>query len=240
MLTSRLLWTALIATNTLVSSQTDGAIESETAVPFLIKFPEGQETPNPGGVDEPKHYYRNFVGGAETPVPGAETDFPIRFYKENLGGETPVPLEVFYTLGGGQCPLRLACCEEDCCGEGTSWDGASCILNPNSSGFDGTYSIEYKVGCILRSCCENECCSAGTEYDSSTALCVVLQGTPTGRLAYRDPETCPKPASGNNCTDVTDQVKCDGCDYSNQCLATAANSTFTSDTCLNATQLQLV
>jgi hypothetical protein len=35
-------------------------------------------------------------------------------------------------------------------------------------------------------------------------------------------------------------VNCDGCAYSNQCEATAADSNFTADTCLNATQLMVV
>ena len=146
------------------------------------------------------------------------------------------PCETNGGLGTGvkppaQCPLVLGCCEEDCCGEGTSWESPSCILNPDSSGFDGTYSSEYNEGCILRSCCENECCSDGTEYDSSTALCVP-EGTtpPPPPLPTRHP--CPEPAPGTVCIDLFAPVLCDGCYYTNQCWATASDPSFTADTCL--------
>lgn len=44
--------------------------------------------------------------------------------------------------------------------------------------------------------------------------------------------TCPEPNSDVVCTDEFDPVVCKGdCKYSNQCVATSANSTFTSETC---------
>ena len=92
--------------------------------------------------------------------------------------------------GNALCPLVLGCCEEDCCGEGTSWDvkKAHCISNPNSSGFNGTHSSAWIDGCVERVCCEDECCSPGeTEYDGNSALCVpkgklIVDPAPTGTL----------------------------------------------------------
>lgn len=71
-----------------------------------------------------------------------------------------------------QCPLEPSCCEEDCCGQGTSWDPPFCRLDPGASGFNGTYSDTFDTGCVERNCCENACCSPGTWYDARLASCV--------------------------------------------------------------------
>ena len=71
-----------------------------------------------------------------------------------------------------QCPLEPSCCEEDCCGQGTSWDPPFCRFDPGASGFNGTYSDTFDKGCVERACCENACCSQGTWYDASLASCL--------------------------------------------------------------------
>lgn len=42
------------------------------------------------------------------------------------------------------------------CGPGTSWDTTIeyCVENPLSSGWNGTYEMDYQEGCALRRCCE--------------------------------------------------------------------------------------
>lgn len=79
-----------------------------------------------------------------------------------------------------QCPREPACCEEDCCGPGTSWYSPFCVYNSDSSGFNGTHSDAFDKGCVERACCEEDCCNPGfTEYDATQALCLpVPQGPP--------------------------------------------------------------
>jgi hypothetical protein len=63
------------------------------------------------------------------------------------------------------------------CGEGTSWDGStqSCVLDPESPGFNGTFPPNFDFGCSLRTCCEDLCCGEGTEYSQSIQCCVPTQ-----------------------------------------------------------------
>jgi hypothetical protein len=70
------------------------------------------------------------------------------------------------------CSVMFGCCEEDCCGAGTSWQKPFCIIDRDSTGFNGTHSSAWAAGCIDRVCCEKQCCSPGTEYDNTTAECV--------------------------------------------------------------------
>eukprot|EP00544_Gedaniella_sp_CCMP2646_P003253 CAMPEP_0202507420 /NCGR_PEP_ID=MMETSP1361-20130828/51714_1 /ASSEMBLY_ACC=CAM_ASM_000849 /TAXON_ID=210615 /ORGANISM="Staurosira complex sp., Strain CCMP2646" /LENGTH=229 /DNA_ID=CAMNT_0049141539 /DNA_START=1446 /DNA_END=2135 /DNA_ORIENTATION=- len=75
-----------------------------------------------------------------------------------------------------ECPA-LGCCEFDCCGKGTSWDGSTqnCVLDPESPGFNGTFPPNFDFGCSLRACCEDMCCGEGTEYSQSIQCCVPTQ-----------------------------------------------------------------
>ena len=79
------------------------------------------------------------------------------------------------------CPLIPGCCEEDCCGEGTSWDLDTqyCVDDPKSSGFNGTYSDAWETGCVERFCCGADCCNSDLRYDESAALCL-----PTPAMIY--------------------------------------------------------
>ena len=116
MLTTRLLLTALVATITLVSSETD--VPDDIFVQTGDALADAKNEILEVGVLPPD---------TETPVPtrlkfrtgdGQETSFPSEIYF-NTGGETPFPSKIFEVVGGdGLCgPLGLACCEEDCCGE---------------------------------------------------------------------------------------------------------------------------
>jgi hypothetical protein len=73
-----------------------------------------------------------------------------------------------------ECPLLAERCEEDCCGTGTWWNVAKgrCEVNPKSTGFNGTYSPEYVLGCVFRVCCEDACCGDDTHYDADVAGCI--------------------------------------------------------------------
>jgi len=76
-----------------------------------------------------------------------------------------------------QSCLVLACCVEDCCGRGTTWDSTKelCVSTPSQEdGFKGSYSPAYKGGCAERSCCEESCCSMreGTVYSRELQSCV--------------------------------------------------------------------
>jgi len=77
-------------------------------------------------------------------------------------------------LGGEDKCLGLQCCEEDCCGPGTSYDFGTklCVKDTSSSGFDGTYSDAFNQGCVDRGCCESGCCSADLTYDKVLAFCL--------------------------------------------------------------------
>jgi len=82
------------------------------------------------------------------------------------------------TGAGGQiipvdeCPLVAECCEEDCCGPGTKWEASWCMLDSESTGFNGTYSVENEPGCVERLCCNSDCCADGTNFDTSIQSCV--------------------------------------------------------------------
>ena len=80
------------------------------------------------------------------------------------------------------CPFAPECCEEDCCGQGSSWDVDTkyCIPDADSTGFNGTYSDAWEPGCIMRTCCEAKCCQSDLEYDEETANCITVS-TSTGR-----------------------------------------------------------
>jgi hypothetical protein len=69
------------------------------------------------------------------------------------------------------CPT-FSCCEEDCCGPGTSYLETRCISSPSSPGFGGSYSDAYVPGCVPRQCCEANCCSEGTVFDADVGRCV--------------------------------------------------------------------
>ena len=71
----------------------------------------------------------------------------------------------------GEC-IMPDCCEEDCCGTGTSWDNTNCIVDGSSGGFDGEHSEGYDPGCCPRVCCESDCCGNGTYYDLYSDYCI--------------------------------------------------------------------
>ena len=70
-----------------------------------------------------------------------------------------------------QCPV-LACCEQDCCGKGTSWDIKTdyCVANSTSEGFNGTHLAVWEPGCLTHICCEQDCCGKGLEYNMTIGL----------------------------------------------------------------------
>lgn len=95
----------------------------------------------------------------------------------------PSAVFVFAQSEEEDCPLIPVCCEEDCCGVGTTYENGSCVVDPASPGWTGTYSIGYEFGCAIRACCEAACCPPGTVYYVPTALCVPtasVSGTVTG------------------------------------------------------------
>lgn len=72
-----------------------------------------------------------------------------------------------------QCLVK-DCCEDDCCGEGTSWDSdvTACVKDENSTGYTGDDgSVQ---GCDFQSCCEDGCCylKFATVYDPEAGCCV--------------------------------------------------------------------
>lgn len=83
---------------------------------------------------------------------------------------------------GQQCPYFPPCCEEDCCGPKTSWEGSECLPDPSSPGFTGSYSSEHVFGCVIRECCGAFCCGSGTIFDPYVGCCV-LPGAPIESLA---------------------------------------------------------
>lgn len=106
-----------------------------------------------------------------------------------LGPEEPANLT---------CPVIVGCCEEDCCGPGTSYIATGfCQPDPLSSGWDGTYSDRYQLGCLPRACCEDECCAEGTIYDSQIECCVLDPSFPQGSST-----TTPPPPVTNGTVDV--------------------------------------
>jgi hypothetical protein len=86
------------------------------------------------------------------------------------GAGVPATPELTSTMA--QCPVTLGCCEEDCCGAGTSWQSSFCTIDRDSTGFNGTHSGDWAAGCIDRVCCEEECCSPETKYDNTAAECL--------------------------------------------------------------------
>lgn len=78
-----------------------------------------------------------------------------------------------------ECPLVGSCCTEDCCGKGTPWNSTYCVNDPDSPGFNGTYSADWDPGCVERLCCESTCCSPGQEFDETTGFCLPSDGDVT-------------------------------------------------------------
>lgn len=74
------------------------------------------------------------------------------------------------------CPLEPPCCEEDCCGQGTSWnlETGYCVVDPGATGFTGTYSDAWEPGCVLRACCTGDCCGKDTTYNELFASCIPI------------------------------------------------------------------
>lgn len=85
----------------------------------------------------------------------------------------------------GECPKVPVCCEEDCCGPGTSWSVSQCVAEATSPGFTGSYSDGYVVGCVPRVCCEADCCTGVLVYDEETGYC--LEGPTPVELAPAGP-----------------------------------------------------
>ena len=65
------------------------------------------------------------------------------------------------------CPSFPACCEDDCCGRGASWNSTAgrCVPDPTSPGWTGpaSNSDSYVPGCQKRVCCEQACCGNGSD-----------------------------------------------------------------------------
>jgi len=97
---------------------------------------------------------------------------PAMVAEQPLAVQTFVPVE--------ECPLVAKCCEEDCCGQGTSWDSnrGYCVYDLDSDGFNGTHSDAFNPDCVERACCEDSCCSPGTRYVFDQALCLPSGPTP--------------------------------------------------------------
>jgi hypothetical protein len=74
----------------------------------------------------------------------------------------------------GMCPPK-DCCELECCGVGTSWDGNGCHADSiDSIGFDFSFPEGYELGCRMYSCCEEDCCvPPETIYDPVDGYCLV-------------------------------------------------------------------
>ena len=116
-------------------------------------------------------------------------------------------------------------------GPKTSWDLGidRCVNNPDSEGFNGTYSDDWKPGCILRRCCGADCCNEGTTYDGEVAFCVPIgMAVPpnlkeNGEICQEDVEclskrcvqgfdgsfTCRKVGDGSVGSDCFENTDCD-------------------------------
>ena len=79
------------------------------------------------------------------------------------------------TTAAAECNVLRLCCEEDCCGVDTEWDGTTCALSLGSVGFQGTHSEGYDPGCVPRTCCEDRCCDSGTIFLSDIGYCVAME-----------------------------------------------------------------
>lgn len=75
----------------------------------------------------------------------------------------------------GDCPA-LQCCEDECCGPGTSWDIdiEYCTPDPGSIGFLEIFNSDIVPVCEVKICCEDSCYFDGTYYDPSMACCLPL------------------------------------------------------------------
>jgi len=96
----------------------------------------------------------------------------LSFLLKTAGGQQPTLLGV-YTENDQQCPI-FACCERDCCGNGTAWDTTImyCVEDSASQGFQTSYPDSWESGCATRVCCEQYCCDDGLLYDTTNALCL--------------------------------------------------------------------
>mmetsp|Transcript_29011 Transcript_29011/g.47911 ORF Transcript_29011/g.47911 Transcript_29011/m.47911 type:complete len:200 (+) Transcript_29011:55-654(+) len=81
------------------------------------------------------------------------------------------------------CPSIPLCCEEDCCGPNSSYNGTDCSFDLNAPGFAGVYSVDYIFGCSDRECCLGECCGHNTAWDAVTGYCVVPLGSIAGNVS---------------------------------------------------------
>lgn len=102
------------------------------------------------------------------PTPGAPNTVPT--------SPAPTPADSRPDGGGfdpSEC-IHPRCCEEDCCGVGTSYSFVSRLCEPDvgASGWNGQHSTSYVNDCIRRSCCEGDCCSDRTLWDDATAYCI--------------------------------------------------------------------
>lgn len=102
------------------------------------------------------------------------------------------------------CPWYPDCCEEDCCGPGTSWLSGRCESDPGSVGWIPPHSPEHSTDCGPRRCCENTCCGEGLYYDPTTAFCYPTEGT------YSPSESPPTnaPSSGSSYTHIRARMLC--------------------------------
>lgn len=88
------------------------------------------------------------------------------------------------------CP-SLECCEKDCCGPGSSWDGSYCVLNFPSPGWDGSPN-DQSEDCVSRTCCEASCCTGVLIYDGGYCVTPGVLGAITPPDA--DPTVSPSPS----------------------------------------------
>lgn len=72
---------------------------------------------------------------------------------------------------GGDCPLVPGCCDDDCCGPHSSWNGDGCVEDIGEPGWEG-YGPDHEYGCVLRKCCETDCCGEGLFYDEDLGCCL--------------------------------------------------------------------
>eukprot|EP00542_Grammatophora_oceanica_P022924 CAMPEP_0194032528 /NCGR_PEP_ID=MMETSP0009_2-20130614/5452_1 /TAXON_ID=210454 /ORGANISM="Grammatophora oceanica, Strain CCMP 410" /LENGTH=624 /DNA_ID=CAMNT_0038672997 /DNA_START=404 /DNA_END=2278 /DNA_ORIENTATION=+ len=84
---------------------------------------------------------------------------------QELFTTTSLPVTTAASATTDDCPL-VDCCDDDCCGAGTSWNGTECVSNPLSRGWNGFGASIPAAGdqCFPRICCEERCCGAGLEY----------------------------------------------------------------------------
>lgn len=124
--------------------------------------------------------YPTYVSWRPIQPGGGYIQEPIIFSIQNLRPGTPSPTAEPTSPPTASCPI-FGCCVEDCCGPKTVWDESVeyCIPSASSSGWNGTYDLEFEFGCVERVCCEDTCCGEGTKYSQILAFCISV-GTPTG------------------------------------------------------------